>query len=305
VSVSVCVVVKDRRELMLRCLDAILDQQPRPDEVVVVDNGSTDGTWEALQQRASTEPLLRLVQDTGSLGRIRNVAARTATCDVVAFTDSDCRPQPGWLAAGLAALAPDLGVVQGRTVPEHPPTVRWSATQDIGAPSGLWEACNVFYRRQALLESGGFDESVGFFGEDTVAGWAVERAGWRTGWAPDAVVAHVVTTPGFGWHLRRTRGYANWPALLKAFPDKREMLWHRLFLRQRSAETEAALLGLLLALATGRRRLLLGALPFAWRHRPRGVSRGAALDAASGAAYDVAVSVALVRGSIVQRTPVL
>ncbi|MCW2779403.1 MAG: glycosyl transferase family 2 [Frankiales bacterium] len=301
-SVTVCVVVKDRRALMLRCLDAVLAQDP--DEVVVVDNGSTDGTWEALQERAGQEPRLHVLQDTGSLGRARNTAARTATGDVVAFTDSDCRPRAGWLAAGLAALTDGVGVVQGRTVPEHPPTARWSATQDIAAPSGLFEACNVLYRRQALLDAGGFDEQVGFFGEDTAAGWAVERAGWHSTWAGDAVVEHVVTTPGFGWQLRRTRGYANWPALLRAFPEKRSLLWHGVFLRRRSAETDLALAGVVAALL-GRRRALLLAAPFVWRHRPRGLSRGALLDAGSAAAFDVAVGVALLRGSVAARTVVL
>ena len=241
-TVTVCVVVKDRRELMRRCLDAVLAQQP--DEVVVVDNGSRDGTWEMLQEAAAATPGLRLAQDEGSLGHIRNLAARTASSDVVAFTDSDCRPRPGWLEAGRAALVDGVGVVQGRTLPERTPTARWSATQDITAFSQLFEACNVFYRRDALLAAGGFDEAVGFFGEDTAAGWAVERAGWQSAWAPEAVVEHVVTEPGLAWHLRRARGYSNWPALLRAFPEKRDLLWHGWFLRRRSAEADAALLGL-------------------------------------------------------------
>ncbi len=304
-SVSVCVVVKDRRELMLRCLDAVLSQRPPADEVVVVDNGSTDGTLEALQERASHEPRLRVVSDHGSLGHARNTAARTATGDVVAFTDSDCRPRPGWLAAGLEQLTDGIGVVQGRTVPEHPPTVRWSATQDIPGPSGLYEACNVFYRRDVLLDAGGFDEAVGFFGEDTAAGWSVLRAGWGSGWAPDAVVEHVVTTPGFRWHLRRNRGYANWPALLRAFPEQRDRLWLKVFLRRRSAETDAAVLGVLLAALLRRPGPLLAAAPFVWRHRPRGTSRGDLLDAGSAAAFDLSISAALLRGSVKQRTPVL
>lgn len=303
-NVTVCVVVKDRRELMLRCLDAVLRQQP--DEVVVVDNGSTDGTFEALQERAADEPRLRVVRDTASLGQARNTAARTATCDVVAFTDSDCRPRLGWLSAGLAALTADVTVVQGRTVPEHPPTERFSATQDIGAFTGLYEACNVFYRRQALNAAGGFDEAVGFFGEDTVAGWRVERAGGRSAWAPDAVVEHVVTTPGFAWHLRRARGYVNLPALFKAFPEHRDMLWGGVFLRRRSAEADAALLGVAAAVLTRRPALAFAAAPFAWRHRPKGgLSRGALLDATTDAAFDVAISAALLRGSVRHGTLVL
>lgn len=300
-TVTVCVVVKDRRELMARCLEAVLAQDP--DEVVVVDNGSTDGTWEDLQ--AVTDPRVRVAQDRGSLGRIRNLAASLATSDVVAFTDSDCRPHPGWLAAGLAALTDGVGVVQGRTVPEHQPTEPWSATQDIAVFSGLFEACNVFYRRTALLAAGGFDEAVGFFGEDTAAGWAVQRAGWADAWAPDAVVEHVVTTPGLGWHLRRAGGYANWAALLRAYPEKRDLLWHRFFLRRRSAETDAAVLGLLLAAAARHPLPLLLAVPFGWRHRVRGTSRQAVRDAAGAGLFDLAVSAALLRGSLRHRTPVL
>ncbi|MCW2600407.1 MAG: glycosyl transferase family 2 [Frankiales bacterium] len=302
-TITVCVVVKDRHDLMLRCLEAVLAEQP--DQIVVIDNGSTDGTWEALLEQAARHPTLTVEQDSGSLGHIRNRAVALATGDVVAFTDSDCRPLPGWLAAGLAAFSDDIGVVQGKTVPEVEPTVRWSVTQDITSRSGLFEACNVFYRREALLQTRGFDSEVGFFGEDTAAGWAVLRGGWRDAWAPDAVVEHVVTTPGFGWHLRRARGYANWPALLKAFPEQRDLLWHRVFLRPRSAETGALLLGLAGMLATRRPAVLLAGVPFLWRHRMRGVSRGAALDAGSEALFDLAVSVALVRGSAKHRSVVL
>jgi glycosyltransferase involved in cell wall biosynthesis len=303
VRVSVCVVVKDRRELMLQCLDAVLAQEP--DEVVVVDNGSSDGTWEALQERATSEPRLQLAQDRGSLGHIRNLSVELASGDVVALTDSDCRPRPGWLAAGVAALTDGVGVVQGRTVPEHPPTVPFSATQDIPAPTGLFEACNVFYRRDVLLAAGGFDTSVGFFGEDTAAGWAVQRAGWADAWAEDAVVEHVVTTPGFLWQLRRTRSYRNWPALLRAFPEKRSLMWHTWFLRQRSAETDLALASLLLAAATRRPLVALGAAPFVVHNRPTGLSRKEVVGALASAAFDVGVSTALIRGSVRARTPVL
>jgi glycosyltransferase involved in cell wall biosynthesis len=276
-----------------------------PDEVVVIDNCSTDGTWEDLQ--AVRDPRVVVAQDPGSLGRIRNLAVEKATGDVVAFTDSDCRPRPGWLRAGVAAMGDGVGVVQGKTVPEDPDFTPWSATQRIESPSGLFEACNVFYRRAALLEAGGFDESVGFFGEDTAAGWSVQRAGWRDAWAPDAVVEHVVTTPGFGWHLRRTRGYANWPALLRAFPEKREILWHHWFLRRRSAEADGALLGLLLAGMTTSPWPLLAAAPFVRRHLgPHWRDPRAALRRGGrGALFDLAVSIALVRGSVKHRTPVL
>jgi glycosyltransferase involved in cell wall biosynthesis len=290
---SVCVVVKDRRELMQKCLEAVLREEP--DEVVVIDNGSTDGTWEDLQAAAARHPHLVIEQDRGSVGRIRNRAAEVATGDVVAFTDSDCEPRPGWLAAGVAQLSEGVGVVQGRTVPATPVTVPWSVTQDLSAFTHLYEACNIFYRRTALLEAGGFNEAIGFFGEDTAAGWNVERAGWTSAWAPDAVVAHVVTTPGYGWHLRRAWFYSNWPALIRAYPEKRALLWKRWFLRRRSAEADLLLLGVVTAGVLTSPWPLVAAAPFVWRHRR---SPGKAL-------FDLTVSVALLRGSVRHRTVVL
>ena len=297
-TVTVCVVVKDRRDWMRACLAGILAE--RPDQVVVVDNGSTDGTWELLVAASEADPRVVVVQDRGNLGRIRNRAVELATGHVVAFTDSDCVPHEGWLAAGLAAFTDGVGLVQGRTVPAGPTDAPWSVTQDIAAPTGLYEACNVFYRRDVLLAAGGFGEDIGFFGEDTVAGWRVERAGWEGAWAPDAVVEHVVTTPGFGWHLRRTRYYGNWAALMREFPEKRRLLWHGVFLRQRSAETDVAVLATFFAIALTTPWPLPLALPFLWRHVGRHWrDPWAALTRGSlSAVFDVAVSLALVRGSV-------
>ncbi len=189
-------------------------------------------------------------------------------------------------------------------MPAHPPTVPWSVTQDISARTGLFEACNVLYRREPLLEAGGFGEAIGFFGEDTVAGRRVLRAGGRDAFAVGAVVRHDVTTPGFRWHLRRARYYVHWPELVRAFPELRgELLWHRLFLRRRSAEALLALAGLLLA--TRRPAAVVGAAPLLWRHRPRGRSRQAVREAGAAVLFDLAVEAALIEGSARARSVLL
>lgn len=309
-SVTVCVVVLDRVAAMRRCLDAVL-RLTAPEgvrvDVVVVDNGSTDGTWELLQARAAELPQLTALAVTGPVGKARNAAVAAATGDVVAFTDSDCEPEAGWLVAGLRPFAdPRVAVVQGRTVPAGPLDERWSVSQDIGSRSGLFEACNVFYRRPTLLEVGGFGEQIGFFGEDTLAGWRVLRTGASDVFAADAVVRHDVTHPGFAWHLRRARYYTHWPELLRELPELREeLLWHRWFLRRRSAEAALALGGLVLAVVTRRPAAALAAAPLAWRHRPRGLSRQAVEDAAGALVFDLAVEAALVEGSARTGTVVL
>jgi glycosyltransferase involved in cell wall biosynthesis len=309
-AVTAAVVVKDRRALMARCLDGLLAQEVAGGfEIVVVDNGSTDGTFELLEERAAEVPGLRVLKDEGSLGRIRNVAWRAASAPVIAFVDSDCVPAPGWLAAGLAALDadPGVGVVQGRTLPD--PELergRWSATQELTELTGRYEACNIFYRVEALAAGGGFDEAVGFFGEDTAAGWGVVEAGWEARYEPAALVHHTVTHPGLGWHLRRALGYGNVNALVRRFPAmRRQLLWQRYFLRPRSAAFTAAAAGLVLAAVTRRPVALALALPYAWTRRPKGRTRRDLADAAGAAAFDGAVFCGLVRGSIRERTVVL
>jgi GT2 family glycosyltransferase len=210
------------------------------------------------------------------------------------------------LRAGLAAFDSDaVAIVQGCTLPpDGVERGRWSATQELTSFTDRYETCNIFYRRAALQAAGGFDESIGFFGEDTAAGWAVRRAGGDVRFAGDAVVRHVVTHPGLSWHLRRALRYGNVNALVRRFPEMRErVLWHRWFLRDRSAAFTALVAGVTLGLV--QRRFLLLALPYVWLRRPKGRRRSDLVDTAGAVAFDAAVFAGLVRGSVRERTVVL
>jgi len=306
--VTVAVVVKDRVAMMERCLDGIARQVGPSYEVVVIDNESNDGTWELLTERAAaSNGRMRVRRTPGTVGHVRNVALAEANAPVIAYVYSDCVPEPGWLAAGLQALErdPTLGVVQGRTRPD-PASRRgsWPATQDIPRLSGLYEACNIFYRADVLRDAGGFDESIGFFGEDVSAGWNVLRLGHRAEFVPEAIVNHAITNPGIAWHLKRASLYWKWNRLVRRFPEmRRELLWYRLFLRPRSAW----FLGSVVALVAGRWRpvLALGALPYLWWRRPKRFAARPIIDAAGAVGFDATVCGALLYGSVRERTIVL
>src|SRR4051812_23988091 len=95
--VTVVVPVKDRREQMLRCLDALIGLDYPSYDVIVADNVSSDGTPEACHERASgAETEIDVVRVEGSVGAVRNRVAEMARGEIVAFTDSDCLPQAGW-----------------------------------------------------------------------------------------------------------------------------------------------------------------------------------------------------------------
>jgi glycosyltransferase involved in cell wall biosynthesis len=290
-------------------------QTYRDFEVVVVDNGSTDGTLEDLRDRAVTNAVphgVTVLSEPGSLGRVRNAGVAAARGALLAFVDSDCVPTAAWLEEGLAPFVGPggdrVGTVQGCTRPD--PSLgrgRWDATQELTSFTGRYEACNIFYRRDALLAAGGFDEAVGFFGEDSAAGWAVRRLGLEERFVPAALVHHTVTFPGISWHWRRGLRYGNWNVLVRRFPEVRSLFWRRWFLRRDSARTFLALVGLALALAQRRQRArwLLLVLPFVRHHRPRTLTRAAIEDAVGTAGFDLAVELALVRGTLKERTVVL
>jgi glycosyltransferase involved in cell wall biosynthesis len=296
--VTVAVVVKDRKDWMARCLDAI-DQQTGADfDILVVDNGSTDGTYEMLlEHRDRTKHALTVLRDGGTLGQIRNTALESAVGEIIAFTDSDCVPRGGWLAAGLAEFSGNIAAVQGRTLPMRDPHP-WEATIRIEAFDHRYETCNLFYDRQALLELGGFGETMPQLGEDMVAGWRLRRSGRTAAWAEDAVVEHEVTFPGLRWWLRRGLQYHCWPRLIREFPDVRTHLYGRYFLNARHVLVVIAVAGVICAAALVSPYPLAAVLPLLWRWRPTRVSRRALRNSCYGLLFDLATFAGLLRGSI-------
>ena len=235
--ISVVVPVRDRRDLLAKLFDGLAAQTFRDFEVVVVDDGSTDGSADFAQneQRFATTVLRQKGQGAVAARQNAVTAARGA---VLAFTDSDCVPVREWLAEGMAAIDAGADVVMGHTRSARPRRVleRSLTAND----NGLYPTCNVFYRRDAFEAAGGFDghlgDRLGFrtgarakhlgFGEDTLLGWRVRRAGVAA-YAPDAIVEHAVFPPDLKDHVSRTAQVGAFPALIKEVPELRRTLLNR------------------------------------------------------------------------------
>lgn len=307
---TVVVPVRDRREEVLRCLEALLGQDLTAAEVIVMDNGSVDGTAEACEKIAVTTRVpVRVERRPGAgVGALRNEGARLAGTEVVAFTDSDCRPAPGWLRAGAATMArdPGLGVLQGQTLPEPGVELgRWPATISVTQFSGQFETANLFVRRDALLATGGFLPDLAYW-EDVAGGWGIVHAGWRYGFDATALVHHDVTHPPFVWWLRRAvvGPYGNAAAAVRREPRLRDhLLWGQVFVSPHSAAVALAAVGL--ALAPARRRALLLTLPYLVARDPRVLHPTAPRTTAERIVFDAAVLAGRARGSLRHRRLVL
>ena len=150
--VSVVVPTRDRHESLQRTLAALRAQTlDRPWELIVVDDGS--------------EPPVALLSDAHVLrmpgvgpARARNAGIEAARAPLVAFTDDDTEPDPGWLAAAVTFLerSPEHVGVEGPVdTPPYDPLYGLSLTN--AAPGAYW-TCNIAFRRTVLDRLGGFDD---------------------------------------------------------------------------------------------------------------------------------------------------
>lgn len=298
-TVSVVVPARDAAQLLPGLLDALAAQTRPPDEIVVCDDGSQDDTA-AVAQAAGA----KVVPGAGEgPGAARNLAGAAATGAVLAFTDADCVPDPGWLAAGLAALE-DADLVQGAVRPDAP-VGAWDRTIWVLRLSGLFETANLLVRRDVFDRVGGFPAGARpargkELGEDVLFGWAAARAGARVAFAPDAIVHHAVEPRGPWGYIAERRRLRWFPLLARRAPELRTHFFHRgVFLTTRSMEFDAALAGVGLALA-GRRCGALLAVPYARR-----LARDGRRTAPFRLIADAVGFAALVSGSVRERTLVL
>jgi GT2 family glycosyltransferase len=318
-AVSVAVSTYRRSHLLPRLVESLEAQTLDADrfEVVVCDNGSDDDTSQVLDRlRRTTSLALRVVRADVNRGPAagRELAWRACTAPVVAFTDDDCRPQPGWLE-GLLATMDDEGpaVVVGRTVPAPDQVhllVDFARTQRV-EDVRFAQTCNAAYLRDDLEQVGGFDP--GFTtpgGEDTDLALRVEATGSRRVFAPDAVVQHDVRATSLAATLRETLRWYDVPRLYAKHPQARaESLHLRWFWKPTHPPVLLLLAGATTALATRRPGGLLLAVPWVlFRTRVWPVARGprrrwAMLPGAL--AVDALEVVVMARGSLRHRTVVL
>jgi glycosyltransferase involved in cell wall biosynthesis len=196
---SVVMPVLDGAATIGEQLASLLAQQcDVPFEIVVSDNGSTDGTQAIVETYRTGAIPLRLVDASATRGAAaaRNAGAAVARGRFLLFCDADDITDPRWVAAMVGALA-GADVVSGPTEvrrlnPPHVVDWRGEGPPDrlpgsVFLPSGF--SANMAVTREAFDAVGGFSVSfTGAAGEDVDLFWRIQLAGFRAGFAPDAVI---------------------------------------------------------------------------------------------------------------------
>lgn len=208
-TVSLVVCTRNRGARLGDFFTALTRLAPPPEgwELILVDNGSTDATADAIHRFAASVPFaVRYVRAaTPGLSHARNAGLRHASGRIVAFTDDDCYPQPDYLRAIVDVFAQHrAGVIGGRVVLHDPADARVGVKDvDEGfdippkqfVRAGVMHGANMAVRRDVLEQIGGFDPLLGagtrcVAGEDTDFVARAVWAGWTVRYDPRPVVAH-------------------------------------------------------------------------------------------------------------------
>jgi GT2 family glycosyltransferase len=214
VSASIIIVNWNRRDLLRDCLRSLEHQSHPSFEVILVDNGSIDGSAEMAESEFAASFPLRLIRNRENAGFCvaNNQGIALASGSLIALLNNDAVAEPAWLEELARAFDdPTIGMAASKILVYEDPSridkvghLIYPDGQNRGRGSGqidrgqfddieevLWpDGCAAMYRRAMLDEIGGFDEDFFAYADDAELGLRARIAGWRCLYIPKAVVRH-------------------------------------------------------------------------------------------------------------------
>jgi glycosyltransferase involved in cell wall biosynthesis len=214
--IALVIVTRNRREQLLRTLQSLKKLRTHLTwELILVDNGSTDGTARVIEGFAAefTQPVRLVYEPAVGQGNARNAGWTSTKAEIIAYLDDDCYPAENFLDAVVECFAetPNLGFMSGRILlydqTDLRMTIQESVTRVPLAPysfilPGVIQGANSAFRRVSLAEVDGFDPRFGgargqFLAEELDVAARISAAGWHGAYDPRPLVYH--------HHGRKTR----------------------------------------------------------------------------------------------------
>lgn len=205
--VSVIVVNWNGKALLQRCLDSLFRQTYRQVQIIVVDNGSTDGSLEWLTGLPGID-LVTLPENRGFAGG-NNAAWPRVKGDLVGLLNNDAVAHPRWIEAAVGDVAQGWGMVACRILRRGAETIdkvghlMFADGQNRGQGTGqsaaaflqsgeaLWpDGCAAFFSREVIETIGFFDDRFFLYAEDADLGFRARWAGFRCRYNAQSVVYH-------------------------------------------------------------------------------------------------------------------
>ena len=228
--VSVIVPAYNARKTISQCIEALLSQKyPRENyEVIVIDDGSADGTADAVK----AYPVKYMYQRNQGPATARNAGVREAQGEIILFTDSDCVPSDNWIAEMIKPFEDKevVAVKGGYKTRQKSMVARFAQiefeerfemlkkTESID----MVDTYSAGYRKEIFLQMGGFDPYFPVANnEDTELSYRMSKLGYKMVFNPDAIVYHLNHPSSIRRYtkLKFWRGY--WRTVVyKRFPEK-------------------------------------------------------------------------------------
>ena len=221
IKVSLICTLKNEEASIKEFIDSLLSQSRPPDEIIIVDGGSTDKTAEVIQSYIENDaPIKLIIEDGANIAEGRNIAIKNAKYDIIASTDAGCRIDENWLQNLVRPFEKDLNVdvVSGVYESFGETTFERCVAELTGGNVDAWTAENflpssrsIAFKKEAWKKVGGYPEFL-YMAEDTVFDLNLKKDGCKFEIAKDAIV-YWRMRPNFRDLIKQTYNYAKWDTI--------------------------------------------------------------------------------------------